>query len=78
MTMTKTLQHPANDPFPLLDTISASRLMGVSKSFLDKLRVRGEGPQYCKVGNRVRYRHKDISHWLDGRLHRSTSDVEAA
>jgi predicted DNA-binding transcriptional regulator AlpA len=76
--MTKTLRQPAIDPFPLLDTNSASRFMGMSKSFLDKLRVRGDGPPYCKVGNRVRYRQRDVATWLEGRLHRSTSDQGAA
>ena len=76
--MTNTLPHPANDPFPLLDTNSAARRMGMSKSFLDKMRVRGDGPKYLKVGNRVRYRHEDITQWLKGRLLSSTSEAEAA
>ena len=76
--MTNNLPYAANDTFPLLDTMSASRLMGMSKSFLDKMRVRGDGPQYLKVGNRVRYRHEDVAQWLEGRLLSSTSEAEAA
>lgn len=46
----------------------------LTKSFLDKARVRGVGPAYVKIGSRVFY-HKDrLKSWIAARERRSTSD----
>ena len=42
----------------------AADCLRISKSFLDKLRVRGGGPKFIKVGNRVRYNRRDLSTWI--------------
>lgn len=59
----------------LFDTRAASRLLGVSKSFLDKKRVAGGGPLFCKVGSRVLYDPEDLQQWLVERRYASTSEV---
>jgi excisionase family DNA binding protein len=75
--VTNTIQHHnfRGELCPLLDTESAARLLGVSKSFLDKKRVRGGGPRFCKLGQRVRYRAADISAWLEAGQRESTSET---
>ncbi|WP_265562802.1 helix-turn-helix transcriptional regulator [Sphingomicrobium arenosum] len=58
----------------LLDTAVASEMMGVSKSYLSKLRVTGGGPRYVKIGRRVAYRSEDLQEWLISCIRASTSE----
>jgi predicted DNA-binding transcriptional regulator AlpA len=39
----------------LIKPIEAANFLGLSASWLAKLRLSGEGPLYLKVGRRVRY-----------------------
>ena len=48
--------------------------IGVSKSSLEKWRVSGRGPRYCKIGRIVVYPTDHLDQWLDGNLRKSTSD----
>jgi predicted DNA-binding transcriptional regulator AlpA len=53
----------------------AAAFLGLSVSTLAKLRLRGDGPPYCKLGPRaVGYRRADLDAWLTERTRRSTSD----
>lgn len=61
----------------LLDTRAAAQCLGVSKSFLDKKRVLGGGPVFCKVGRRVFYARSDLEQWIGARRFSSTSEVPA-
>lgn len=47
----------------------------LSRSYLDHLRVRGDGARFAKMGKRVVYLRADLDQWLAGRLRRSTSDT---
>jgi predicted DNA-binding transcriptional regulator AlpA len=62
----------------LLDTTRAAQLLGVSASFLNKKRVTGGGPKFCKIGRRVLYRRHDLQTWVDAHRVGSTSEVQAA
>lgn len=42
----------------------AARYIGISTSLLKKKRLNGEGPAYCRVGNRVIYRKEDLDAFL--------------
>lgn len=67
---------PTDGSFPaFLNTRAASNLLGVSKSFLDKARVRGDGPPYCKLGHRVLYRREVLDAFVRASERRSTSEV---
>jgi len=56
----------------------AARYLGLAGSTLAKMRVRGDGPRYCKAGARIiLYDRDDLDQWLRARMRRSTSDVEA-
>ena len=49
----------------LLNEIQLSEKIHVSLACLRRWRLRGEGPQYVKVGPLVRYRPEAIEQWVD-------------
>ena len=56
-------------------TPEAARYVALSESTLTKMRLRGDGPLFIKVGPRaVAYRKADLDAWLEARVRRSTSD----
>ncbi len=61
-----------------LDVKAAAKALNVSKSFLDRLRVRGDGPPYFKLGKKVAYDATELQAWFTTRRRSSTSDAEAA
>lgn len=46
-----------------------------SKSTLAKLRLRGGGPAFCRIGRAIRYRRSDLDDWLLSTSRQSTSDT---
>ena len=59
----------------VMNTRQAAHSYHLSPSWLNKLRVTGDGPEYIKLGNKVLYRRSDIERWLDENRRRSTSDA---
>ena len=53
---------------PLLETVHAADELGLSPRTLEGWRRRGEGPQYLKIGRRVKYRPEDIEAYKVTRL----------
>lgn len=49
----------------------------ISRSGLQKLRVRGGGPRYLKLGKKVFYTEEWMREWLNGQVVNSTSDRAA-
>lgn len=62
------------DQYATLDTRAASRRLGLAESTLEKLRVTGGGPVFCKLGRRVVYRLVDLDAWIASRRVGSTSE----
>jgi predicted DNA-binding transcriptional regulator AlpA len=60
-----------------LNAAEAAEVLGLAKSTLAKLRLRGNGPVYCKLGRRVVYRQKDLETWLESRTAYHTSDADS-
>jgi len=58
-----------------VDENDASKLTGISVSSLQKMRIRGDGPLYAKLGNRVRYRISDLEAFVADRVVCSTSEA---
>lgn len=57
-----------------LRTDAAARYLGVSTSTLAKMRMRGDGPPFVKMGRRlVVYRMPELAAWLDAGRRASTS-----
>jgi predicted DNA-binding transcriptional regulator AlpA len=58
----------------LLTTPEAASHLRVSKSYLDKLRVYGGGPEFIRLGKRkILYRMSDLDLWAGQRRFGSTS-----
>ena len=61
---------------PLLTTRQAAVRIGLTESFLEARRVRGDGPSYVRISQRcVRYAPEDLAAWVDDRRRTSTSDT---
>lgn len=62
-----------------LDTTDAAEMLGVSKSTLEHMRVRGDGPRYFQPnGNRrVWYSEVDVLAWMASGAKQSTSEAAA-
>lgn len=58
-----------------LDVTNAAKYLGVSVSFLNRLRSIGGSCPYSKLGTRVVYRQTDLDAWLDQHKRRSTADT---
>jgi hypothetical protein len=58
---------------PLLNTYGAAQFLGLSPDSLKNWRKRSQriGPNFIKVGRRVRYSWKDLRHYLKRRTVRS-------
>lgn len=66
-------------PNEFLVVKEAAALLHVSKSFLDKLRVNGGGPEFIRLGARkVLYRRQDLENWARSRRFESTSQYPNA
>lgn len=52
----------------------AAKYADSSTSTLAKLRLRGGGPRFCRIGRAIRYRRADIDDWLNSTRRRSTSE----
>ncbi len=76
--MTNIVQGTFGASSALLTVEQAADYLTVSCSLLNKLRVRGDGPAFCKLGRRVRYRIADLQAWVEARRVNSTSEVQAA
>jgi len=60
---------------PKLTVPEAAAHLKLSKSFLDKLRLRGNGPAYVKLGTkRVVYALNDLEEWVSRCRRRHTSE----
>ena len=60
-----------------LRTPDAAVYVGLATSTLNKLRVRGDGPVYSKLGRIVVYDIADLDGWLEVNKRASTSDGAA-
>ena len=57
-----------------MTTQKAAAVLGLAVPTLEKMRVRGSGPRYLKLGRSVRYRYEDLEAWLADRVVLSTSE----
>jgi excisionase family DNA binding protein len=66
---------PANaDIERLLTAKEAADALRVSRSWLAKSRMKGDGIPYTKIGRSVRYRASDLTQWIKGQRRLSTSE----
>ncbi len=60
---------------PLQDTKQAAVTLNVAESTLEKKRLDGSGPKYCKLGKRVLYTPAALQEYIEKNTRRSTSDL---
>ena len=57
-------------------TPEAAAILALSTSTLEKLRLRGNGPKYAKLGRICVYSLQDLEAWVIARSRHSTSEPE--
>ena len=57
-----------------LRTPEAAEYLGLSTSLLEKMRFRGGGPRYAKLGRLVVYAISDLDSWVNAHKQTSTLD----
>ena len=58
----------------LLTQPRLSELIDVSERTLERWRVEGSGPIFCRAGRKVLYRLDDVDDWLAASRRKSTSE----
>jgi len=53
----------------------AAKFCGLALQTLDVMRIRGTGPQFCKVGKAVVYKRGDLTTWLDSKKVQTVSQT---
>ena len=61
----------------LLAVAEAATYLSLSPSTLNKLRVKGGGPRYVKIGGKILYDVRDLDQWIEDHKRNSTSDQAA-
>ena len=59
----------------VVNEVTAASITGISVSSLQKMRGRGDGPIYAKLGNRVRYRLCDLDTYIAERIVANTASL---
>ncbi len=75
---TRVPQGPINtgiQPSRRLHRKRAAEYLGLSVSWLDKARLRGDGPVFLQIGSRVIYDEDDLDRFLAECRRRSTSEI---
>ena len=67
-----------SQPKAAFDVTRAAQYLGVSASYLNRLRTTGGGPIFIKIGNRVTYRPVDLDAYQAQHARTSTSNREVA
>lgn len=58
-----------------IDDVEAAEMLGLSRSYLRQLRLRGGGCRFSRFGRAVRYRVGDLLAWADDNSASSTSEA---
>lgn len=68
------INQPATDYLDgLIDEAKAADFLCQSIRTIQKWRVNGFGPNFCKSGRSIRYRRRDLMEWTNARRRNSTS-----
>ena len=60
----------------LLTGREAEHVLRLSERTIERMRIAGTGPRFCRLGHSVRYRQQDLEAWIAARLRSSTSETE--
>jgi excisionase family DNA binding protein len=53
----------------------AADYLNIGFSTVAKMRLKGGGPLFCKIGAKILYRKSDLDEWLASKLRTNTSQV---
>lgn len=56
-----------------LNPKQAAEYLQLTPGYLATLRIRGDGPQYAKLGRRVLYTREDLDRWVSENLYQNTA-----
>lgn len=76
--MPKRTEKKSEERMQFIDTDAAAEYCGISRSFLEKRRLAGNGPPFTKIGRRVVYSRALLDEWLSKQVRNSTSEYELA
>jgi len=62
----------------LLTQSEAAEYLRISERTLERWRVAGSGPAFCKLGRRVLYQGSTLEEWIGSRVVHSTSEAATA
>jgi len=48
----------------VLERDETAKKLRISLNYLDRLRARGKGPKFVRLGHRVLYREQDVENWF--------------
>ena len=72
------MSHSLSPPAPRrLRTREAAEYLGLSVSYLEKLRVMGGGPRFAAMGRAVSYAVADLDAWAASRTVGNTAEARA-
>ncbi|MCK0172346.1 helix-turn-helix domain-containing protein [Aliiroseovarius sp. S1123] len=60
-----------------LTEAQTAEMLNISARTLQRFRLEGGGPKFCKAGKRVLYAIPDLETWLKEHRHASTSEAKA-
>jgi hypothetical protein len=67
-----------NPGLEYLTSRELAELLRIEEQTIRVHRVRGTGPSFVRIGNRVLYRRVDVERWLADRTFQSTAEAEGA
>lgn len=71
------IAEAANRHEPLFKPEQAGNYLGFTEGWLAKLRMKGDGPKFIKLGRKVRYARSDLDQWIAAGRSGSTSENAA-
>jgi hypothetical protein len=72
------LEHSPEREGEFMDQASTAEFLVLSQRTLERFRLEGRGPRFCKFGRRVIYARSDVLAWADHQKRISTSDLGKA
>ncbi|MCB4209172.1 helix-turn-helix transcriptional regulator [Arthrobacter sp. UM1] len=71
-----TAPGPQRNPLPprMLTTDDLAAFLAITPDEVKRMRVTGTGPEYVKLGRRVRYLPRDLYAWLEENRHGSPAE----
>lgn len=62
---------------PLLRAEEVMHLLGVSRSWLERLMATGMGPACVRVGRLRRWRSEDVQRWIEAQVHEEQASARS-